>query len=354
MQTDPFGIIGQPEGEQLEYKAVLPPAKSIGQLMAAFANTKGGLIVLGVTEKNGRLEAVGLSEDFRANSIVHKAIDLLTPKPEVRYSYSTFHDKRIYVIEVKPSTEEILIEGKVFKRVGANSVLENPAQASIRIGTYYRIEALSKKLAISSGTEALSKFIEHYQSVLSIGSDLGTLLYPESHTVPTSNPEGQILMRILYSSCADNFETYMSDLLYEIYLAKPETLKSEETVTVKEVLDCSDIQEFIDYYAKKKLAKLKRGSVKAFIAENKQIEQLNAISVPEQREIEKILQIRHLYAHNNGIADEKFIKYFPSVKLNDIHEMSIDVMIDYLDYLSNVVAQIDKAATKKFNLASAI
>jgi hypothetical protein len=43
-------------------------------------------------------------------------------------------------------------------------------------------------------------------------------------------------MRILFSSCADNFEIFMSDLLYEIYLAKPETLKSNAQVTVKDVL----------------------------------------------------------------------------------------------------------------------
>ncbi len=64
-----------------------------------------------------------------------------------------------------------------------------------------------------------------------------------------------MLMRILFSSCADNFEIFMSDLLYEIYLAKPETLKSNAQVTVKEVLDCTDMQEFISHYAKSKLTK---------------------------------------------------------------------------------------------------
>lgn len=33
-------LIGQPEGTRLEYKSVLPPAKSIGQLITAFANTR--------------------------------------------------------------------------------------------------------------------------------------------------------------------------------------------------------------------------------------------------------------------------------------------------------------------------
>ena len=52
-------------------------------------------------------------------------------------------------------------------------------------------------------------------------------------------------MRILFSSCADNFETFLSDLLYEIYLANPNTLKSNQQVTIKEIIDCPDMQEFV-------------------------------------------------------------------------------------------------------------
>lgn len=343
-------LIGQPEGEQLEYKAVLPPAKSIGQLITAFANAKGGTIILGVTDRNGQIETIGLSEDFRANSIVHKAIDLLSPKPLVEYFYSTHKGKRIYVIEVEKSTEEVSIEGKIFRRVGASVVPHNIAQEVIKSNALPSIITLNQKLKISPCTEALSKFIEHYQSVLKIISDLDSILYPVLSSIPTDKAEGKILIRILFSSCADNFETYLSDLLYEIYLAKPDSLKSEEQVTIKEVLDCSDIQEFINYYAKKKLSKLKRGSVKAFLLENKQIDSLKVIDKAEEQKIEKLLQIRHLYAHNNGRADEKFIKYFPQYKLNDLHEMPIDTVIEYLDYLSDIAAQIDKAAMLKFSL----
>lgn len=354
MSIDLSKIIGQPESETLEYKAVLPPAKTIAQIVTAFANTKGGVIILGVLEKGKTIEVVGLSEDFRANAIVHRAIDLLTPKPNIEYSYNTHEGKRIYVIEVEPSNNEVSLEGKVYKREGALSKLANPVQVEPKTSTYKGIEELHSKLQVESHTEAYSNFKNHYQSVLNLLSDLKSILYPESPSKPTPIEEGKILMRILFSSCADNFETYLSDLLYEIYLAKPETLKSEEMVTVKEVLDCSDIQEFINYFARKKLNKLKRGSVKAFIEENKQIEKLNAVSISEQKEVEKILQIRHLYAHNNGLADEKFIKYFPSYKLNDPHEMTLDMMLDHLDYLVNIVQNIDTAAIKKFKLASGI
>lgn len=80
-------IIGSTENEQLEYKAVLPPARSLAQIIAAFANSQGGLIVLGVNDANGEIKITGLSEDFHANGVTHKAIDLLSPKPEVRYEY---------------------------------------------------------------------------------------------------------------------------------------------------------------------------------------------------------------------------------------------------------------------------
>jgi hypothetical protein len=131
-------------------------------------------------------------------------------------------------------------------------------------------------------------------------------------------------MRILFSSCADNFETYLADLLYEIYLAKPESLKSGEQISVKEVLDCSDMQDFIDFYAKKKLAKLQRGSVKGFIAENPQIHALNVFNASRQEGVEKLLQIRHLYSHRNGIVDERFLQYFAGqFNLNDEYQMSL-------------------------------
>ena len=43
-------IIGQPEGESLEYKQVVPPPAVIAREIAAFANTKGGVLIFGVDD----------------------------------------------------------------------------------------------------------------------------------------------------------------------------------------------------------------------------------------------------------------------------------------------------------------
>lgn len=348
-------IIGSPENERLEYKAVLPPARSLAQLIAAFANSEGGLIVLGVNDANGEVKITGLSEDFHANGVTHKAIDLLSPKPTVRYEYITQKGKRLYAIQVEKSKSAIAVENKVYIRKGTQNILSNPETKKTTAGQL----PLIKKLTVDlndfrrGSTGAKSKFLDHYIGVLNIIDDLSNLLYPESVTIRTTNQEGKILMRILLSSCADNLEIYLSDLLYEIYLANPSTLKSSQQITIKEVLDCADMQEFVLFWAKKKLAKLQRGSVKGFVYDNPQIKDLNVLDDKEQDKIERILQIRHLYAHRNGIVDEKFLQFYPGqFSLNEEHRLSTAEILDYFSYLASTVDTIDQAAISKYNLAT--
>ena len=218
----------------------------------------------------------------------------------MKYDYVVHQGKRLFVIEVQKSAAAILLGGKSYVRTGNHTALTQTApRKAIRNTGIARLSTIFKT-SRKSCTAARAKLLDHYESVLLILDDLGNLLYPKGSNLPTDNAEGKMLMRILFSSCADNFEIFMSDLLYEIYLAKPETLKSNAPVTVKEVLDCSDMQEFISRYAKGKLKKLQRGSVKGFIADNKQIKSLGVFDATRQEEIEKILQIRHLYAHQNG------------------------------------------------------
>lgn len=347
-------IILQPESEVLEYKAVLPPSKTIAQIICSFANTNGGLLILGVSEIGG-LKISGLSEDFRATSITHKAIDLLSPKPIIDYGYIQQNGKKLFAIKVEKSAAVISLEGKVFIRKGDRIILSNPGTNIFQAGGYNRISSLDNSLESfkSKTTDSKLKFLEHYQSILRMLDNLKPILYPESPDKITVVKEGKVLSRILFSSVVDNFETYLSDILFEIYLARPETLKSEQMVKVEDVLNCADIQEFVTFWAKQKIGKLQKGSVKGFIAENKQIKDLNVINIIIQDEIERILQIRHLYSHRNGIVDDKFLKYFPVGYFNGSeHQMSVDEILNKLDYLSDIVDKIDKATVLKYSLST--
>lgn len=347
-------LLAEPEGELVEFKAVLPPSRSIAQILCAFANARGGSLILGVNDANG-LEVTGLSKDFHANSVARKAIDLLSPKPVVEHKYIEYQGTSLYQIVVEKSDHTVTVEGRSYLRQGSRNVLTGASFHQFRKGGYDRISSFSTKLAglSANATGAKTKFIGHVQSVLKILDDLPEILSPSSPTTPTSNQEGKILVRILFSSCADTFESYLSDLLYEIYLANPNTLKSEEQVSIADVLNCSDIEEFVDFWARKKLSKLQRGSVKGFISDNRQIKSLEVFDRNQQEEIEKILQIRHLYSHKNGIVDDKFLKYFPGqFELNSEHSLSIAQVIDCLDCLADTVERVDAAAVAKLRLAT--
>jgi hypothetical protein len=352
INQDTLNRIGQIESERLEYKAVLPPAATVAQLISSFANTEGGAIVLGVVARGDEVHINGLSDDFRAVQITRKAIDLLSPPPPVRWDYVVHQGKRLFVIDVDKSGTPVLLGGKSYRRAADRTILQQPLP--VKAIRNAGIARLSKALEENrqSCTAARAKLLDHYESVLRILDDLGRLLYPQAPDVPTESPEGRMLMRILFASCADTFETFMSDLLYEIYLAKPQTLKSDATVTVKDVLDCSDMQEFINRYAKDKLKKLQRGSVKGFISDNKAIKSLNVFDTTRQEEIEKLLQIRHLYTHQNGIIDEKFRKSFPDTTLNDEYRMTLDEFLGRFEYLAQAVEAVDEAARKDFKLAA--
>jgi hypothetical protein len=352
IEKEVIGLIGQPESVNLEYKAVLPPAATLARIISAFANAEGGFIVLGVAEDNDDLRFNGLSDEFHAIPITHKAVDLLSPRPIVNYQYVLRDGKRLFVIKVEQSDVPVVLGGREYVRVGATSQLkQGEVQKSIRDPKIERLST-SVKGQRKKCTGAKAKVLDHYQSVLNILDDLRGLLYPESSDKQTNVPEGRVLMRILFSSCADSFETYLSDLLYEIYLAKPETLKSEATISVREVLECADMQEFISLYAKKKLSKLQRGSVQGFVADNRQISGLGVFNDASQEEVEKILQIRHLYSHRNGIIDEKFQGYFPNSKLNEEHRMTLEEFLEKFEYLAQIINALDQVALAKYQLAS--
>lgn len=344
-------LLKQEENEKLEFKAVLPPSRLLAKLISSFANTEGGYLILGVLGINN---IKGLSGDFYAVDTVHKAIDLLNPKPIVNYEYLDINTKRIFVIKIEKHDNDILFSEDKYIRKDNKTILLSIIEESFSSTKYPKLSEIYYRLneQNENATESKKKYFKHIQSILKIMDDLERILYPDNIDTPTSNQEGKILSRILYSSFADNFETYMSDLLYEIFLAKPETLKSEQTVTIKEVLNCTDLQDFIEYWAKQKIGKLQKGSVKGFIEDTPQIKKLNVLGKIEIKEIDKLLQIRHLYAHRNGVIDDKFLKFYPeSGDVNMEYIMSINLIVEKLEYFMNIVNSIDDKAIEKYSLA---
>jgi ATP-dependent DNA helicase RecG len=125
----------QPEGLTLEYKYTLPPPSTVARTIAAFANSEGGRIIIGVNSNKPKLEVAGLSEDVPASAVIESALERIRPRPEINHYSVVVDKKRLYVVEVNKAANPVATENQnIFIRIGA----------TVRLATLQQITALPK------------------------------------------------------------------------------------------------------------------------------------------------------------------------------------------------------------------
>lgn len=348
-------LILQGEGQDIEFKLALPTPDVIARVIAGFANAGGGTLILGVKDDT---TIQGISEDTPASSIMESAIARLRPRPRVEHYPIELQGKRLYIAEVKSSDKFPVVaeDGIIYIRNGEYVIRANaqPLRSNPSNQSYVRPRLLIshiKSIEINS-TESKFRFLQEYISIIKILELSQNIMYPASPTIPTILQEGVLQMRMLFSSMVDAFERYFSDLLLEIYLAKPETLKSSSQISVEDILRYQNMSELIHFIASKRIEKLSRGSVKGFVKENKQIECLGIFNEDIISQIDRYFQIRHLYIHSGGRIDAKFIKEMGrNFRLGDQYRLSVDAMCDILEEFCRLVSAVDQAAIDKYSLS---
>jgi predicted HTH transcriptional regulator len=109
-------LIKQPEGLDLEFKTSVPESDRLARQLAAFANTDGGTLVIGVREPG---EVVGINNVERVRHVFESAVRELTPPPEASLDVAILDGKKIAVIRVGRSPGPVFDKKNgVFVRVG--------------------------------------------------------------------------------------------------------------------------------------------------------------------------------------------------------------------------------------------
>lgn len=97
-------LIAQGESNRLEFKRQLSSAHRIARILAAFANTSGGILLIGVAD-TGKI--VGVSSEFREVSKIEEATDrFVEPALTVSYEILSPDGRTILVITVPESDEK--------------------------------------------------------------------------------------------------------------------------------------------------------------------------------------------------------------------------------------------------------
>ena len=118
---DLSALIAAGEGETLEFKRSVAELDQVVETVAAFANTRGGIVLIGVGP-NGGVLGVDLGQ-VTGERIAGRITGNTDPTVYPSIEYATVTDRTIVVIKVSESdSKPHLASGRAFKRVGATTV----------------------------------------------------------------------------------------------------------------------------------------------------------------------------------------------------------------------------------------
>lgn len=89
-------LIAQGENQQLDFKYEISDSRKIARTFSAFANTDGGILLIGVKD-NGKIKGIRTDEEIY---MIESAADIYC-KPKVKYSIEEWHIDRMTILEVK-------------------------------------------------------------------------------------------------------------------------------------------------------------------------------------------------------------------------------------------------------------
>ena len=332
-------IIGKqlPEGETLEYKDHVPQKIYLAKLISAFANTKGGNIILGIDEANGiEYSDKNLKPDDLARTYTKDAIDLLSQKPNVKYGWVYVQHKNmmLYLVEIDKSSfkEPIALDGTSYVRQGEDI---------IPIISKDNAKSITPSSSFEEVTEPLFELRNRFKSTVSIIHRVTKLYNYERGSTPV-NTEGKLLLSLLFSSSVGTFINYLDDTLQKIYFKKKSSVSK------------MNASKLARQFSHKIIDSFRKGDVNRFLIGIKKIDKkFNAILHEHENDLKRIIQLDLIFSQRNGVIDSDFFKQFSNEKLATNSEYPIfpNEITEVISLLTALAEKIDFEANKEFKLA---
>lgn len=185
------------ENEKLEFKRELSDKRDFAREIIAFANSRGGDLIIGYDEKAGNV--IGVVPDQRLEELISNIIhDFCTPRIDYAVSYETLEAKSLLIVHVREGGEKpyhLKKEGMVngtFVRVGSTTRI---ADREVLARLIREGKNISYDMEIIQTTAALSKSrLEEYlkkrtvrlgAKIQSITSTLLEDLFLQRNELPT-------------------------------------------------------------------------------------------------------------------------------------------------------------------------
>lgn len=165
------------------------------------------------------------------------------------------------------------------------------------------------------------------------------------------------LNQIMLSRAIESFDLYLTTILRDIFLVKPEILKSEGSIDVASIIEAGTYDDLIWRIVERKVHELSYkslGELRKFVATRTGIELFPTTAAFEMTIIAS--EIRNLIAHNDCVVNDLFQLRTKGVSIqlevSDTGRVQItDEWLRRASYtLDGLVFRFDELAAEKFNL----
>lgn len=162
----------------------------------------------------------------------------------------------------------------------------------------------------------------------------------------------QVLLEIILSRHVENYLSYLSSLLFEIFTQRPETLRSSGSIDIETALQHNSINDLVRTIAKKKVENLSYSSFEDLAAYFGERFHLKLVQKEPLATIVEAIEIRNISVHNRCIINERYVSRSGSAA-TDVGKKK-ELYINYLDrvvpLLAEEVAKLDESARKRLKL----
>ena len=164
---------------------------------------------------------------------------------------------------------------------------------------------------------------------------------------------GPLLSRNLVIGMANNFFSYVSEMLQIVLRRKPEVLRSSERLTNEEVLQFTRINELVAYMADKKVNELAYGGIRGVEDYVRERLGVSLFDSEEQRvKLTVLAELRNIHTHNRGIVNEIFLRRVGQPKLGSLtFRQDNAAYVNFDDFIILSRNAIDLALRLDANLA---
>jgi predicted HTH transcriptional regulator len=161
MKLDIEALIARGESQTVEFKEGLPPPGIIARLVSAFANTEGGVILIGIREPN---QVVGVPIEPFERAYQH-VLKRLTGGVRTEKSVINIGGKSVGVIRIEKSPSLVGTTEGYFMRFGESTKLLDAKELSSKASHSTNSDQAIGSLAetISKQTEEIGKLRESFE-----------------------------------------------------------------------------------------------------------------------------------------------------------------------------------------------